>query len=729
MDNKEIKQLNDIIDSLNKNILGQSLRLTRSFVDSHPYMMYDDELDGIERDYKLMLDYMKRGFNDPQRESIYINLTGRLYHFVSNLYLSYKVQAVPFYSEASRKSINQSFSNERIKNVLENFVTDIAMLSLEPEGVREQKSKEIYRQHNEFIQALFCYITVSRQWNDNDSVFFENMLLSPTIDSIDTQVIISALTLATMNSMDINKFNVLINVYQRSTDERIRQRALIGWIFSLSSDIRINNRLKDIISDTLRNPDVVNELADLQKQIIFCMNAEQDNDKIQRDIMPELIKNNNLNITRFGITEKEEDPMADVFDPGASDRAMEKMEESFQKMMSMQKAGSDIYFGGFSQMKRFPFFYNVANWFCPFYIEHPEISGTADKLKGTPLLANILSNGPFCDSDKYSFTLAISSVINHLPDSMREMFNTQEAFGQVVSDEDQKSPAYIRRMILQDMYRFFRLFPQRSQLVNPFDTRHFVFVSDDLFQGTDMRTVIPELCYFMLKHKNKEALKNIIMEYNDDNDPKCMFIHGIYELDFLKDPYTASAYFEKSRELESDNKRALLLLARSYFESEDYDSAAGCYESLHEAEPENKTITLNYSIALSKAKRYEEAVNMLYKLDFENPGSMPVIRVLAWTLMGLNKLEQAEKEYYRLLGSNDIETGDWLNAGYCQWFMGKTGEAVSMFKTFIESRYTDTKKDGISDEFEKDYDFLKDHKISNIDIRLMTDLLYDDTKL
>lgn len=126
-------------------------------------------------------------------------------------------------------------------------------------------------------------------------------------------------------------------------------------------------------------------------------------------------------------------------------------------MMNMQKAGSDIYFGGFSQMKRFPFFYHAANWFCPFYLEHPEISSTVDKLKDTPLLTNILNNGPFCDSDKYSFTLAVASVISHIPANMREMFNTKEALGQTVSDEDQRQPAYIRRMILQDMYRFFRL--------------------------------------------------------------------------------------------------------------------------------------------------------------------------------------------------------------------------------------------------------------------------------
>lgn len=79
-----------------------------------------------------------------------------------------------------------------------------------------------------------------------------------------------------------------------------------------------------MVASVLEGNGVANEIADLQKQIIFCMNAEQDNNTIQRDIMPELMKNNNLNITRFGITEKEDDPMNDIFDPGASDRAMEK---------------------------------------------------------------------------------------------------------------------------------------------------------------------------------------------------------------------------------------------------------------------------------------------------------------------------------------------------------------------------------------------------------------------
>lgn len=724
MDTKDIKQLDNIIKSLNNKRLGHCIHSTRSFVSTHPYMMYDDELENIERDYNLMLEYMKRGFVDPQRKDIYCKLIDRLYNFVSNLRISYMAQKMPFYTEATRKSINQSFSNERIKTALESFVTDVALLSLEPEPARTEKSKDIYRRHNEFIQSLFNYIVVSKQWTDNERDFFEGILLSPTTDIIDAQLITSAIMLAAMNNMDINKFQVLINVYKNTTDSRLRQRALVGWVFALSSGTRLHPKLRHLVAETLEAPEVTGEIADLQKQIIFCMNAEQDNDTIQRDIMPELMKNNNLNITRFGITEKEDDPMNDIFDPGASDRAMEKMEESFQKMMNMQKAGSDIYFGGFSQMKRFPFFYHAANWFYPFYLEHPEISSTVDKLKDTPLLTNILNNGPFCDSDKYSFTLAIASVISHIPANMREMFNSQETLGQTVSDEDQKKPAYIRRMILQDMYRFFRLFHQHDQLVNPFEKANSIFVADELFDGTSLQKAIPELCNFMLKHKNKNALERLLPKYIDKNDSRCMLIHGIYELNFAYNSESATKYLEKAIEIQPDNKRAKSLLARAYFEQEDYGNAVKCYEMLYNEYPENQAYALNYSVALSKAERYSDATNLLYKLDIENPNSIPVIRVLAWNLMGVGKFQQADKEYRRILKSNDAENGDWLNAGYCQWFIGNITEAIEMFKTFVACQNT-TSATNLCDEFTKDRKFLLSHGIDEIDILLMSDMVKD----
>ena len=60
MDNKGIKQINDIFRKLDNRELGPALRSVRSLIDTYPHMMYDEELENIEGDYNLMLDYMRR---------------------------------------------------------------------------------------------------------------------------------------------------------------------------------------------------------------------------------------------------------------------------------------------------------------------------------------------------------------------------------------------------------------------------------------------------------------------------------------------------------------------------------------------------------------------------------------------------------------------------------------------------------------------------------------------
>ncbi len=727
MENKDLDLFEDIFDSLSDHALGLSLRQVRSFVNEHPYMISSADLEDIEHDYSLMLGYMRRGYSDPQRETVYENLMNRLYNFVSSLYMAYRIRNKSFFTETARKSMNYTLSHEKIRTELENFVTDQAMLSLESIEQRKEKSKKLYEGHNLFMQSLFCKIIISNQWNEGDTDFFENLLLSPLVDTIDIQLIISAITLAVMNNMDINKFAVLINVYRKADIEKVRQKALIGWVFSLSADMRIHAKYEELVMSTLEDPKVVKELVELQKQIIFCMNTEQDTDRIQKDIIPDLIKHNTTNIRRFGITDKdEEDPMQDIFDPGAEDRDMEKVEESFQKMVNMQKEGTDIYFGGFSQMKRFPFFYNLANWFCPFYPEHPEIAGAMDKLEGTSLVENILENGPFCDSDKYSFTLAISSIISKLPKDMREMLNSTEALGVTVGPEEMASPTYIRRMILQDMYRFFRLYNHRKDIEDPFSVSNFMFVTDVLFEDTELYKALPELCYFAFKHKNKDAIEILMSKYYDENDPKNLYLHGYYELNYNKEPYSAIRYLSMLNDMEPDNKKALSLLARAYFECDEYDDAAECYEELYENDPNNNAIALNYCVAMAKAEMYDDAINLIYKLSLDMPDSVNVMRVLAWTLMGLNRLEQAEKEYLRLLKSDEVEVGDWLNAGYSAWFLGNINDAVERFKQFMAlSKQNGVKKenDSITDDIIDDYDFITGHGISATDVQLMIDLV------
>ncbi len=77
---------------------------------------------------------------------------------------------------------------------MESFVSDVAMLELEPEHLREEKSKNLYRQHQQQMNTLFNFIVTSNLWTDNVGQAIENILLSPTIDSNDLQLMTSAVS-------------------------------------------------------------------------------------------------------------------------------------------------------------------------------------------------------------------------------------------------------------------------------------------------------------------------------------------------------------------------------------------------------------------------------------------------------------------------------------------------------------------------------------------------------
>ena len=84
MENNAPKQIKSILTEINNLNLGHALRLTRELVNNNPQLIYDQELENIENEYRLMLDYMKRGFNDPQRAEIYKRLIVKLYRFASD---------------------------------------------------------------------------------------------------------------------------------------------------------------------------------------------------------------------------------------------------------------------------------------------------------------------------------------------------------------------------------------------------------------------------------------------------------------------------------------------------------------------------------------------------------------------------------------------------------------------------------------------------------------------
>ena len=88
----------------------------------------------------------------------------------------------------------------------------------------------------------------------------------------------------------------------------------------------------------------------------------------------------------------------------------------------------------------------------------------------------IMSSGSFCESDKYSFVLGTSSIFNNLPDNIKEMLNSGNVamMGMESANVDPTDKSYVRRMYLQDLYRFFTLCDARGMFPNPFESQRFL---------------------------------------------------------------------------------------------------------------------------------------------------------------------------------------------------------------------------------------------------------------
>ena len=703
--------------------LRKAITVLRTYVTDHPFDGAMDVINGIENDYRLMLDYARQGYSDPSREQLYVHLQKRLYRLCQAMRIREAKDRLLFFSDADATISSGSLTDVRTKERLEDYVSGLAMLSLESEEERKEKAAALYRGHHALLNELFSRLIVSFPWSDGDQKFYEDLLLSPTIDRMDVMVLVSALMLSTIQTFDVQKFATLLHVYLRTNDEYIRQRALVGWTFALGSDEQVTDEPTVMVRDACQDPKVVQDVLDLQKQLVYCINTRQDNEKIQQDIIPTLMKNQNFTISRDGIiTEKEDHSLEDILNPNAEEERMEEMEESIQKMVEMQKAGSDIYFGGFSHMKRFPFFHKAVNWFCPFYVEHPALSGISDKLGTTGFMSNLVQHGPFCDSDKYSFVLALSSIVDRLPNDIKEMMGSAEALGPMMDEEQMKDATYIRRMYLQDQYRFYSLYDRGRGLQNPFANDRIVFVSHPAFQQTDVAKRFPDLCVFFAKHRCAEAFRQLQEASMPYLDLSHRLFYALWSLDSGQVQQAITLLEEVLRE-QPDHEQAKRYLARAYYQQEDFQRACAVYEELYQSYPEKSSYALNYGITLSKNGRFDDAVRVLFQLDFEHP-SQHVTRGLAWALMGQKKLDQAEREYEKLL---ETETApiDYLNAGYCQWLKGNIRKAVEAFRTFLKLQQETGNQVDLHEEMMKDQTLLRAYSISDIDMGIMCDVVVE----
>lgn len=706
--------------------LKKAIRLIQQKQSEGTLPQASSSLEEIENDYGLMCSFLQRGFRDEQADIIYQGLLKKTYRLYANLRLVRLKTTIRTYVEAASHACNIKDHLDDIKQHLEEYVQDIALMSLGNDISNENLQSNIYESHQVFMDRAFNGILISDQWSDDLSSQMAETLLSPTIDVRDAGLLVSAMTLACFSIFDINKWETLTKLYTESTDEHIRQRALVGWILALpQNDELAIPEIGKRIEAICKTEKCRKEILELQIQLFYCCNTDADNRIIQNDILPTLIKNNDLHITRFGLMERDDnDALKDILDPEAADREIEKLENTFERMKAMQKAGSDIYFGGFSQMKRFTFFYKLSNWFCPYYPQHPQIASAISKIGNDNPLTTILSNGIFCDSDKYSFVLGLASIIDKLPANIHEMMGNSMDYTSIQDSNETEHPAYIRRSYLQDLYRFFNLYQNKKDFSNPFVWNALdvsFFFSLDFCKSTLLREERDKLAVFFFKRNRHNAILSL---YENTTMPTSREAKIVLAQVYLQTGHKdkAQAVFEEIISAFPSDEYALRGLARIAFAKEKYGTAENLYEKLQSEHKENIKYKLNLAITRLHLNKRSQGMDMLYRLYYEYPEQKDIKRALAWGCLVYRKASEADKIYNTLIAEEETLSSDFLNAGYAKWILSKIPEAVTLFRKYL-SKTSETTNNGIGKDFDNDQQILSDNGIGWAERMIMEDFV------
>ena len=691
-----------------------------------------ETFDAIATDYELMMNYMLTGMADPSRAELYAQLVLRIYKLLGNIEMGLRLQ-----HDADALSLFggdvRPLDVRDIREKLEAYVSEMALLSLDSQEQQDVKSRDIASRHQQFLSQTFINIVGSVQWSHELATDMLALILSPTIDSIDAQLLISAIMMGALFVADVEKVLTLMCIYEQAQSEKLRQRALVGWAFCIDKDALtslqpIDNKLTDL----LLRQQVRDDLLELQMQIVYCQNAERDEERIRKEVMPTLMSNQSYEITKFGIKEKDDDTLEDILNPDNEERKMEELESGIQKIMDMQRQGVDIYFGGFSKMKRFGFFYTFANWFMPFYAEHPQLQHlSADFLNSTYMKA-MFEQGPFCDSDKYSFVLGLSSVFDQLPENIREMLKNGEAtLGIVGTDTNQKmTPAYYRRLYLQDLYRFFKINNYQRAFYNPFEEREgHMLLANEIYRSSLHDQALRMVRFLYQRRMYKEA-KALLMPYYDGSNVGDISLRAL--LAMKQGEYViAEGLYQKAYEKEPSNEHLLKGYAMSAFYSGDFDDAAQLFEQLLESQPDIRKYKLNLAISYINNGKVDEGVKLLYELNYKFPADVNIKRALAWGFLYTGQLEKAVKLYAEIIADESASAVDYLNAGYSSWFDKRIEDAAQQFADYLLKLKKDSadaatennlSSNALLEKFQEDLLLLAKYGISEVEMRLMADI-------
>ena len=600
------------------------------------------------------------------------------------------------------KKQGEAIDIKEVKPTLEKFVSREAMLFLNHDLSKEeqdQASARLYQEWEEYREKIFDRFVTAGYWNDEERAVVKDTILSPTVDSLTSQLLVSAITLSATTVFDMGKFTLLYDIYRLADDDEVKVRALLGWLlvstncgcYEQHPDFR--SFAEQLTEDCKNDPDLLAEIIKAQKMLAVTVFSEQKSIDYTNDIMASLSKRflGDLKDKVADLLEADED-MRNIFEIDEDEETSEESPirsvdintdedgidnldadiESPLSMDEMMDKGIDILLPQFKMLRdQTEFFTHLYNWFMPFYLKNPHITealGFVDEKR--KFCKAFCSTARSCPADAYSLANLIVSHPNEIPENIVDCYDDpeDEEDGCVSADEEEIVKEFfnepeehrakrIRINYIRNLLRFSKFYKEKDELFTILDELDddkpaYAVLAGPLFQDEffdkyrmaiarySFRREFPDLVEVMLEGVPCDTLEMHFMKgwvcmQKGDNHSLCMAVD----------------HFKKMLKIKPDMKQVYLQLGICYRNLIQVDEYLENFDKLMEFKDSFSEEEL-FELKLDKLKfivmnnRFEEAMPLAYELDYTHPENQMAGALLTQLLIKIGG-EHAEENFQK----------------------------------------------------------------------------------
>ena len=686
--------------------------------------------------YSNILKYTAKGIADPQREAILHSLV------VSIVEMADKIKE--HYLEKNNNVLHERKINaykklaqvqQKLNEAIESSDQHIKMLDLLDETDIEIDNKDLLRKQQLFQADFFTYILYADKLSDADVLFVRNVFDLKNIEWYEKCLMVTAATISMMRYFDTKKMELLFYFYESGVSQ-VRQRSLAGiLILFLLYDERVkyysllNDKIQKIYAE---NRIEESEMLILIKQLIKARDTEKISKRMTEDIIPNIRKitpkiEEKLDLDNLysdeSFLEKNPDWQSILED---SPELMDKIEE----MSKMQLEGNDVFMSAFSMLKHFDFFKEISNWFVPFYKENPEISAilnNEDKKFREVFSASLERSSYMCNSDKYSFMLNLTVMPEQQKNLLLNMFNAELESINEVNDQDEMLYDLVKSQTsytqyIQDLYRFFKLHPDRKNFEDVFTSKL------DFHGNTFLKTVFHDHSFFkkvadfLFKTDHYDEALEVFLKLYDEKNLDFELVQKIgYCYQQVGNYSEALNYYYKAELFDSSNIWNLKKIAFCLVKQNNYEKAIEYYFEIEKLDPSNVKVMMNIANAYLNQKQFSKALNYYYKIEFTTNENTGIYRPIAWCLFVLGQIEKSKEYFQKLFDIGNPNKYDYMNIGHVNFVERKFGEAADYYLKSM--RQKDNSVGGFMNGFTDDIEYLLEQGVKDQEIQLMIDYL------